>query len=203
MKKRILTVLLAIALVCTAALSVFLIRLAKLPVYKGGGVFATFMPLTYEKMVDAPYILTGKVIKKVPREGIEITKDYIQRYCYSRVTVQVDEVLKGEVGKNFHYRELGGTSKEGWVYRVDYSRQVEVGDEVLIFAQKENAPLYFETVFLIRDGMLTVRKEDVPGTYLQRLVTEFGREPENIELSIEEYLEILRNRIARQKGAAP
>lgn len=197
MKKRRWILTIAAMVIFAAMLCVSIIRLARLPVYKGGGVFATLMPLPYEKMVDAPYILTGKVVKKEPREGIEITEDDIQRYCYSRVTLQVNEVIKGKVGKTFRYREDGGTSKEGWVYRVDYTNVVEIGDEVLIFAEKQNTSLTYETVFQIVDGVVAVGQEDLPALYLQRMIEAGGEQPGQIQLLIEKYLELVRDGIAQ------
>ena len=103
----------------------------------------------------------------------------------------MDEVIKGEVGKTFLYHEDGGTSKEGWVYRVDYSRTVEVGDEVLIVAGKERTALTYENIFPIQDGMVNLKQEDLPWELLQDL-TDAGLKIYYPQLPVDVYLELLR-----------
>ncbi len=146
-------------------------------------IFANYIPVTFDDLLeDSIAIVYGEVMHVHPGRERAVAPSVTQ--VYTPITIAPLQTLKGRPFFSLTYNRMGGEF-EGLRHRVDGDdRCFQPGDRVLVFLSKYYGDIGRASVFIERDGMITVW--DDAGNYFP------------VEVSTREYMAKVREGLARK-----
>ncbi len=177
-------------------------------VRKGGNMMAPYaFPVTFYDIVDQESKYENVVLATVTKKKLyeEYNKEENRLICYSIVTVEVEEELRGSGKKTLQYMERGGVSREGWEHHIPTVTRVEVGDQIILasYDSQTSRRDYYGFRNFNHSELRIVRREKVLlWPYLLPSNFDPGEEDHAYyhdgvyELPVERYLQILRDGMA-------
>lgn len=146
-------------------------------------IFADYLPVTFDDLLeDSIAIVYGEVMSVHPGRERAATPSFTQ--VYTPITIAPLQTLKGRPFFSLTYNRMGGEFG-GLRHRVDGDgRCFQPGDRVLVFLSKYYGDIGRASVFIERNGVITVW--DDGGNYIP------------MEVSTREYMAKVREGLARK-----
>ena len=150
---------------------------------------AMWPSFSFESAVDqATTIVYGKVVDKSNTKIHQTTSSSGNIYteCYKEVSIEVIDILKGNMdGNTVTYLEWGGET-EDTIYIFAGMTPVEINDEYIFFLNQYGAFLSPMTLLPVEDGTVLTKGKIAPDS-------QTNQETRTIDISVETYLEAIKS----------
>ena len=154
---------------------------------------ALWPSFSFESAVDqASTIVYGKVVEKSDTKTHQTTSSSgnIHTEYYKEVFIEVIDILKGDVNDTaVTYLEMGGETDDV-IYVFEGVDPVEINDEYIFFLNKHGAFLSPMTLLPVINGTVLTEGKIAP-------VYQTGQETRILNISIEAYVEAIKNELKR------